>query len=372
MQNEIMQAIKDFDDTMKARYLESISVDIKNLVLILFPATSAITGGMISILNIANVSRQLVGNEGCKVQVAYYPGQRASCFYRRCKNEEIILNFSDIADNFPNVEHLIIHIPEYVTEFIFKDLSEKESNYLKNIENLQINIMNQNICGMPDPSKLEYLKEFTENITQTTAHHRYTNQEICDRWAYPLYAIYPIMEPESYIQSEYEAKQNIICYSKDQHPMKEAILNKLRIERPEFQLVEIKDITFEQYKQLISDAKYTITFGEGCDGYFSEPIASGSLSFSVYNDVFFPSEKYKTFKNVYSSYNEMLESICSDIDFFENNVDEYKNLSATVLKELYDIYKMEDYFESLCNFYNGVPTFTPSKSASEKNLSEIK
>ncbi len=371
MQNELMQAIKDFDDIIKMRYLESIPKDMENLVLILLPATNGITGGMISILNIAKTSRAVVGNDGCTVQTSYYPGQRASCFYRKYKNDEIILNFEDIADTFPNVEHLIIHIPEYVTEFIFKDLSEKESKYLKGIKNLQINIMDQNVLGMPAPDKLEYLNEFTKNITQTTVHHKYTSQEICDTWGYPLYFL-PPKQDIGYIYTSYEEKQNIICYSKDMHPMKEAIIDKLRTEHPEFELIEVNNITFEQYLQLISKVKYSITFGEGFDGYYAEPVFSGAIGFTVYNDIFFPSGIYKTFKNVYLSYDEMLKSICDDIDFFENNVEEYKSLNLVLNEEHEKLYKKEEYVESFCKFYSGEPTFVPSKSSARKDLSKTK
>lgn len=362
MDNNVLQTIYDTEQILKQWYLETVPKNTKNLILMFFPPTMEITGGLISILSIAKNSRMLMEKEGYFVQTCNYPNYNYFFKYRRCENDENILNFDDVVDNFPDVENLIMHVPECHATVFLKNLNEKHIGYLKNIKNVQINIMNQNINLMPEPLELEYLKEFTTNITQTTAHHKYTNQEVCDKWGYPLYFFHAMFDP-NYIYSSHDQKQNIICYSKDEHPYKAAILNKLNQSFPEFNLQEINNLTFEQYKQLISNAKYCITFGEGYDSYFSEPIFSGSVSFAVYNEEFFPSEIYKSFKNVYSSYQEMFEKISDDIKFLENNVEEYNNIVTELRSEFDSKFNTEGYINNFIKFYKKEPTFMPKIKA---------
>lgn len=358
--NEIIRTIMEAEALLKKMYLESVPKDVKKLILVFFPSSVEITGGLISILSIARDTRKLMESKGYFVQMGYYPNWNFFLKYRRCENDENILNFDDIVDNFPNVEELIMHVPECHSTIFLKNLSLKQRQYLEKIKKLQINIMNQNITLMPEPYDLEYLKEFTSNITQSTAHDKYTTQEVCDKWGYPLY-FFQVAFGTKYINKPYSEKQNIICYSKDLHPEKDVILNKIKQNCPEFEVIEINNLSFEQYKELIATAKYCITFGEGFDGYFSEPMAAGSVSFTVYNEEFFPSEEYKKYRNVYLSYQEMFDKICDDIRFLEKNPDEYENINKALNIEFGKVVSVQSHNQNLVKFYNHEPTFMPNK-----------
>lgn len=86
----------------------------------------------------------------------------------------------------------------------------------------------------------------------------------------------------------------------------------------------------EDYKKLISKAMFTITFGEGYDGYFIEPALSGSISFAVYNDLYFPKNMNKL-DTLYSSWQDLKEKIVEDIKRYSTNADEF-NLMSTLLR----------------------------------------
>jgi hypothetical protein len=60
-------------------------------------------------------------------------------------------------------------------------------------------------------------------------------------------------------------------------------------------------MTYQEYKATISKAKWALTFGEGLDGYFVEPIFSGDSSFSVYNPSFFIEDSW-SLRTVYRDY----------------------------------------------------------------------
>lgn len=357
---------------LKEKYLESIDKKTRNLIIFFFPESNSISGGMFSILNLAKISRQLMKEKNYFVQTCYYPHSSCSdLLYKWYKNEEKIISFNEVIEYFKDVENLIIHIPEYISNNIFRGLDKKQFDYLKNIKNLQFNIMNQNIRLMLMPKELNYLKYFTTNITQTTAHHKYSTQEVCDIWGYPLYFIPAIMEV-NYLKESYQNKENLICYSNDYEPLKEKILDKLSKKYNKFMFREINNITYDEYKKLISKAKYCISFGEGFDGYFSEPIMSGGLSFSVYNEDFFPSDLFRKFKNVYISYEQMLNKICEDIEYFENNSYEYIKLSETINKEIKKLYSWDEFTINVDKFYKKEYTFSPNRPCSLNNDKNVK
>jgi len=69
--------------------------------------------------------------------------------------------------------------------------------------------------------------------------------------------------------------------------MKEAVLGELK-QVAGLSVQIIRNLTYDQYKSLVSRAKWALTFGEGLDGYFIEPVFSGAIAFAVYNEQFLP------------------------------------------------------------------------------------
>ena len=89
----------------------------------------------------------------------------------------------------------------------------------------------------------------------------------------------------------------------------------------------------DEYKKLISKAMFTITFGEGYDGYFIEPALSGSITFAVYNDLYFPKNLGKL-DTLYSSWDELQEHIIEDIIDYSNNSEKYNMVSSSIRNEV--------------------------------------
>ena len=104
---------------------------------------------------------------------------------------------------------------------------------------------------------------------------------------------------------------------------------------------------------LISRAFFTITFGEGMDGYFGQPQYVNSVGFAVYNDEFFPNNNWKNFENVYASYDEMYENIVADVKKYSQNKEKYEKIIKDFINEnskLYQISKFYDNLNLLINF----------------------
>ena len=117
----------------------------------------------------------------------------------------------------------------------------------------------------------------------------------------------------------------------------------------------IRGLTYEQFKRLIARAKWSLTFGEGLDGYFAEPVFSGSVSFAVFNDRFFTSE-FATLPTVYSSWNDLELRIADDIKRF-NEASAYFECWKRSYELLTDLYDVRRYRENLRQFYLGNYTF---------------
>lgn len=332
----------------------------KKLILFLTPSQAKICGGVMSIYSLCEVSRELSPDSFCLLST--YPSDEYTYANNdRFLNNEQIYRFSQIVDNCKNLEELIIHIPEYYSKRFYKNLKRKDINFLKSIKNLHLNIMNQNIELMPEPKKLKDLYKLTDNVTQTIAHDRYATQEVCDKWQMPTHLFSVNIDMSKYKSYSFEEKEKIIVLSPDWNKYKDKIVAKLEKELPDWKLITVKNITFTEYMDLISRAFFTITFGEGFDGYFLQPPVVGSIGFGVYNDEFFPSEKWKIFKNVYSSYSEMFEKVIEDIKFLRNNNDAYLELVKQLKSEHDKLYNYTNFKNNLKNFYNKNYDFIPRR-----------
>lgn len=224
---------------------------------------------------------------------------------------------------------LLLNIPEaFLPEFI-DNLSDEEISWLWSIPDLHINILNQADEFMPPSHYIEEARLLcADNLTITAAHQRYCTKEKEIQYQCPVYLLTPFL-PNFYLTT-FEQKQKIIIFSPDINEHKEFIVNFLEKELPDFKFVTISKMKLEDYKRLISKAMFTITFGEGYDGYFIEPALSGSISFAVYNNIYFP-ENMNKLDTLYSSWQDLKEKIVEDIKKYSTNADEF-NLMSTLLR----------------------------------------
>jgi hypothetical protein len=233
-----------------------------------------------------------------------------------------------------------------------KEISGEYGRRLARIRDLRINIMNQNIELMPDRSVFEALFKISKNITQTVAHHRYANNEICNKYGIPLSLIPAYLDLSRYYDDgKLMKKERIISYSNDDNPNKNIILNEIKTRLPSYKLIEINKMTFSEYVHTVSKSKYVISFGEGFDYYLLQSFQVGSVGFAVYNDVFFPDKKILEFKNIFPSYKDMLENFVSEVKMYDANDFYYKKTVSEFYDYLKNFYNEADYKKRIRNFY---------------------
>lgn len=327
----------------------------KELIVCFIPNIKMMTGGIQSIYSICKYSREICPQAQCLI--ATVPGKYTYSYNPYFKNEEKIYRFEQIIKNAKNVEKLTLHIPEYYADKFYKALKKDEIKFLKGIKDLHINILNQNIELMPEPQKLKGLYKLTDNVTQTIGHHRYATQEVCDKWQMPTHFLSVHIDLSGYKSYPFEEKEKIIVLSPDKAPYRQAIVEKLQKELPDFKLVTVQNMTFSEYMDLIARAYFTITFGEGFDGYFNQPHVVGGLGMAVFNPDFFPDKSWLELKNVYGSPEDMENNIVNDIKELSANKELYYSLINKIKEKLFILYGEDLFKRNLEKFYKKEYTY---------------
>lgn len=342
---------------------------VKSLIIYIIPPEKRIDGGVKSIYNMCSITRKLLNSDDCEVLLVTYPSIITHCNNDLFPNSEVVFRFSQIRKNYTSLESLIINIEHYISDFVHT-LSKADVQFLKSIPYLQINAINQNSICYPEPQQLQPLYSLTPNITQTTAFARDTTQERANIYDMPVHRFGVVDNLSQYHVKTYAEKKNIIVLSPDFCPlmgregtaMVERIRNILSEQLPDYQQVVVSNMTYDDYCTLISDAKYAITFGEGYDGYFMEPHLSGSISFTVYNDMFFPHTGWQKFANVFPSYEDMAEKIVDMIQYYDSHQNEYAELNEMICDELTVGRITPEIFEdNILRYYRGEYDYVPEK-----------
>jgi hypothetical protein len=333
---------------------ENYSPDIENLIIFLTPGYDVVNGGILSISSIARESMKLKHLHGAEVLLCTFPGDPPLLKYTKFNNQNYIFRLSQILFYFQKLQNLMIHIPEYSIDQFIRNISAQEYARLRNIENIHFNIMIQNIKLLSSVEGIKRLKKLGK-VTCTTAHERYSTLEIRKRLGVPLHKLSTFVSPEQYIRKSYTEKENLMIVSHDSHPRKIEILGLIHKQLPQIKIQIIKNLTYENYKKVISQAKWALTFGEGLDGYFVETIFSGGISFAVWNPDFF-TEDFRSLRTVYESYDSLVKNICLDLKELDNS-EKYTAYQAEQYNLCIKYYDYRAYIKNLELFYKGEYTY---------------
>jgi hypothetical protein len=209
--------------------------------------------------------------------------------------------------------------------------------------------MNQNIQIMPAPETINQLRQLTSTITITTAHSSYTTPALRQLYDAPTHLLTAWFEQQEIKRVPYSEKENIMMVSPDEHPDKQKILDVIRKAFPALELIIIKNMKYDDFKLLEAKAKWSISFGEGFDGYTVFPILKGGVSFTVYNEDFFL-PKYQVVPTFYSSYEALYENIVADMQRLDN-APAYEAYNSEVYALCQQDHSYEKYLRRVEKFY---------------------
>ncbi len=328
--------------------------DIRSLIVFLTPGLDIVNGGILSVTSLFEETKKLKFVHGSESVLCTYPSDPPLLKYTKFKNSSVLLSFSAVLNYFNKLESLIIHIPEHFIYRFYWCMPNKNKLAFKKIRHVQINVMIQNLAYLPSTESVRKLRAFGE-LTSTTAHSKYSTLELRNNLGFPLHKLSVFVSPEQYYQKKYVEKDNLMVVSPDRHPRKGEILKIIKRELPELEIKIIEKMTYEEYKEIISKAKWALTFGEGLDGYFIEPVFSGGVSFSVYNPSFFTND-FKYLLTVYDSYDAMRKKIVKDLKSLDNEP-EYLAYSKKEFELCGRYYDYKQYIDNLKAFYECNYTF---------------
>jgi len=338
---------------MQAVRLRKYPRDARRLIVFLTPGADDVTGGILSICAHYGESVGLRPIHNSEVLLCTVPGEPILARYTKFENSNRIFLLSQVLSYFKQVESLTIHIPEYHINEFLAGLSRREYAALRRVKELHLNIMLQNIRYI-DGQNIGALKALGRT-TCTTAHERYSTREIRDRLGVPLHRLSVYVSPEQYCRAPYEDKEDLLIVSPDEHPLKKAILEEIAAKLPHLRIQIISGLTYEQYKRTICAAKWSLTFGEGLDGYFVEAVFSGAVSLAAYNEEFFTPD-FKSLETVYDSYRSLKEHVVSDLRRLDEK-QAYAGYQAREFSMVAKYYNITLYRSNLARFYRGDYTF---------------
>ena len=316
-----------------------------------------ISGGILSIASLYSETKKLSGTHNSKTIMCTFPKDHLLLEHTNFTNDITVFRFSQLRGYFRDIQKMIIHIPELLAKYFITSLTQEEYSYLKNIEFLHINIMNQNINLMPDKTVIDSLKTFTHNITITTAHKKYCTRAYQLSYGVPLHFFSTFASPDKYDLIQFNQKHDLVIFSPDDDEKNREVITLLQNAYPQLKTQVIKGLKYEQYRELIKQSKWSITFGEGLDFYFIEPVFSGSVGFAIYNEEFFTPD-FSGLKTIYKSYELMLQYIVAHIKSLNNEAvfNEYQHTQYQLCAKYYSY---DTYKQNIKDFYSYNYTFKP-------------
>jgi hypothetical protein len=308
-----------------------------------------ISGGLISIISLMEETKRIYSNSEKIVLCSTFFNHRKLFKLSSFENSADVFCINIIQDYFQSINEITLHIPElFVGDFVKKNA---KSPWLKSISNVRLNILNQNIKLMPAIETLRQLRADYENLTITTAHRKYCTIEYQNKFEIPHHLLSVWISPDKYTKTDFKEKENLILLSPDNDEFNEEFIARMRDCSPNYRCVVIRNVTYEEYKRMITQAKFLVTSGEGLDAYFIETYFSGGVAFAFKNVDFFD-DKYLhldcLIEDGFVNFDDVIKKILS----FDRD-DKYTHCNSQVNRILEMDYNYNQYKTNLLSFYRG-------------------
>ena len=313
-------------------------------VVFLVPGLNTVNGGIISICSTAAETQKLLAANGVSVAVCTGYGEPRLLRFTRFKNDVNILAFADLLPRFPTGAQVLVHVPDL---FVQKFVSDHPFVFRSRHDlTWRFNILLQNIDLIPPKQAVDVLQQI--GFTTATINHK-ASAEIAQRLGCPIHYLSWGLCPENFEHMEYSSKKKLVVISPDFNPAKFDIVRRISDALPDHKIIEIRNMTYEQYKSVIKYAKFTFTFGEGLDGYFVESIFSGGVAMAIFSERFFTAE-YRNLEGVFPDE----EHAISDVGDFLKRTNSKMQYQTTARRQ-YDLvaktFVWKEYLQNIRDFY---------------------
>jgi hypothetical protein len=313
-----------------------------------------ISGGVMSITSICEETARLTSIHDSVTLMCTHTDEHLFVKHTTFLNDVPVLRLGQLPRYFKEAKEVLIHVPEFLSARFFDSLLPRERTWLAAMKRVHLNILNQNIRMMPSKNIIRELSERANQVTVTTAHQKYSSRYFRDQFGVPLHKLSVWVSPEQFKFRAWHEKENLLVVSPDAHPAREEVLKALS-NNADLKIRVIQGLTYEQYKELISKAKWSLTFGEGLDGYLVEPIFSGAIGFAVYNEDFFTPDfaELETIFGSFSDLRDRMPAIMKRLD----KVGDFASYQQTQFDLCAHYYNRDQYLENLISFYKKEYTY---------------
>lgn len=338
--------------------------------------TKELSGGMLSIDRFANLALELTQDQpDAAVAVSGVPLDREPVHYSLFEPCLPMTHFAYIVKN-TSPTRVRLFVPEvFADAFITMILANATyRHWLKERPRLGIVILNQNISLMPAPQPfVSRVTELTMDVMISTAHPRYCTGRLATEYGLPVKQLTPLL-PDMPHRSWVNRKSVFMVSPDVLNDTQSGLTQDLVVERlkaafPEFEFVVITKMKLQHYLDLASRVRFALTFGEGMDGYFIEPVLSGGVSFAVYNDVFFPPQ-FKDAPTVATNWPELLDLIEQMVPRLQADPELYDRISCELQDRLARTYSREISKSDLGGLLEGRVDHQPTAKARQPELFE--
>jgi hypothetical protein len=329
------------------------SLKAKRLIIFLTPGHDFRSGGILSIGSLFQESAALKDIHNATVALCTVPGDPFLLKYTWFENRNYILDLESLLRCCRHLEYLQLHIPEYTVNQVLTWLTRVFPRLRRQVDDIHFNILLQNI-DLVRGQNVRGLRQFGM-VSCTTAHESYASSETRDALGIPVHRLGCYHGPELFSPLGYKDKLPLLVVSNDEHPLKQLILNKISKAHPQLQIQVIENLSYESYKELIRQAKWCLTFGEGLDSYFTEFVYSGGVSFAVFNSRFF-TPAFSKLETVYPSWDVLRDKICRDLSRLDEPIG-YNRCWHEAFVLLGGLSGTERFRENLRKFYRAEYTF---------------
>jgi hypothetical protein len=337
----------------RAVHTHAIPAHTRRLIVVLTPGHEVRSGGVMVIADLYRETLALTHLHHAWVAICTAPGDPPLIKYSWFPNENYLLDVNEVIGRCRRLDHLLLHIPEYLVNQVAEWLTSASRTVLRNVRDLQLNVLLQNLESAAGQD-IAGLQRFGAT-TCTTAHEGYTTRATRDAVGVPLHRLSTCNGPEFYTQSTYQEKEDLLMVSPDAHPLRTSVLDRIRETRPDLRMRVVQNLAYQDYRALAGRVKWSLTFGEGLDAYFVDPVLSGAVSFAVFNDRYF-TPAFSTLPTVYPSWDALMERLPSDLDrLSEPGV--YGRVSAQAQQVLSGLYDPARFRDNLQRFYRGDYTY---------------
>jgi len=325
----------------------------RRLIVVLTPGHEMRTGGVLTIGSFYQETRALAHIHRATTALCAVPGDPFILKYSWFENDNYILDFEALLARCGRLDYLQLHIPDYAVNRMVDWLGAAAPPLVERVGELHLNVLVQNI----DVIRRKNLGGLVPlgRVTCTAAHEAYTSATTRAAFGVPLHRLSTCNGPERYSRRSYREKEPLLLVSHDEHPMKDRILQDIAERVPHLRIEVVQNMSFGEYLALARRAKWSVTFGEGLDSYFVDPVFSGGVSFAVFNDRFF-TPAFAALETVYPSWEACAARLPADLQRLDEPA-AYERCWHQAFDLLSDLYNTERFRENLRLFYRGQYTF---------------